>query len=110
MAAKLDLKGESVVVVIGSGASGGTLANELARQGVRVVLLEAGPRYELSDFENHEWGMFGKTPGWTSAPPPGTGGSSGTSPAGAPGCAGARAAARAGSRRAPGRLRSGGWR
>ena len=31
----------SVVVIIGSGAGGGTLANELAQKGVNVVLLEA---------------------------------------------------------------------
>ena len=34
---------EDVVVVIGSGAGGGTIANELCQQGVRVVVLEAGP-------------------------------------------------------------------
>ena len=34
---------ESVVVVIGSGAGGGTLANELCQKGVPVVLLEPLP-------------------------------------------------------------------
>ena len=33
---------EDVVVIVGSGAGGGTLANELCQQGVKVVVLEAG--------------------------------------------------------------------
>jgi choline dehydrogenase-like flavoprotein len=49
---------ESVVVVIGSGAGGGTLANELCQKGVPVVLLEAGPRIEIGDFDNDEWNAF----------------------------------------------------
>jgi choline dehydrogenase-like flavoprotein len=59
--AKYELKDESVVVIIGSGAGGGTLANELCQQGVNVVLLEAGKRIEMKDFENDEWKMFNKT-------------------------------------------------
>ena len=59
--AKYELKDESVVVVIGSGAGGGTLANELCQKGVNVVLLEAGKRIEMKDFENDEWKMFNKT-------------------------------------------------
>src|SRR5947207_15315812 len=51
---------DTVVVVIGSGAGGGTLANELCQQGVKVVLLEAGKRIEIKDFENDEWPMFNK--------------------------------------------------
>ena len=43
-----------VVVIVGSGAGGGTLANELTRSGVDVVVLEAGPRYRLADFRNDE--------------------------------------------------------
>ena len=42
--AKYDLKDDDVVVVIGSGAGGGTLANELCQKGIKVVLLEAGKR------------------------------------------------------------------
>ena len=42
--ANFELNDDSVVAVIGSGAGGGTLANELCQQGVKVVLLEAGKR------------------------------------------------------------------
>ena len=45
---------DGVVVIIGSGAGGGTLANELTQKGVDVVVLEAGPRFKLADFENDE--------------------------------------------------------
>ena len=44
MAKKYDLNDDSVVVVVGSGAGGGTLSNELAQKGIDVVCLEAGPR------------------------------------------------------------------
>lgn len=60
MAAPFDLNDDSVVVVIGSGAGGGTLSNELAQKGVSVVCLEAGPRVELQDFVNDEWPSFGQ--------------------------------------------------
>ena len=60
MAAKYELNDDSVVVVIGSGAGGGTLSNELAQKGVKVVMLEAGGRHEIEDFSNDEWGMFGQ--------------------------------------------------
>ena len=60
MAAAFDLNDDSVVVVIGSGAGGGTLSNELAQKGVDVVCLEAGPRLTLADIVN-DWGvMFGR--------------------------------------------------
>lgn len=49
---------DSVVVVIGSGAGGGTLANELAQQGIDVVVLEAGPLHTRSDFQADEWASF----------------------------------------------------
>ncbi|MBM3517824.1 MAG: GMC family oxidoreductase [Alphaproteobacteria bacterium] len=51
---------DGVVVVIGSGASGGTLANELCHKGIKVVVLEAGPRLKLTDFENDEYTMYHK--------------------------------------------------
>ncbi|HTV49950.1 MAG TPA: GMC family oxidoreductase [Steroidobacteraceae bacterium] len=38
------------VVIVGSGAGGGTLAHELTRRGIRVVLLEAGARQSLGSF------------------------------------------------------------
>ncbi len=56
--ATYDLSDDSVVIVIGSGAGGGTLANELCQKGVPVVLLEAGKRVENSDFINDEWTSF----------------------------------------------------
>ncbi|MEZ5831875.1 MAG: GMC family oxidoreductase N-terminal domain-containing protein [Dongiaceae bacterium] len=59
MAAKFDLNDDSVVVVVGSGAGGGTLSNELAQKGVNVVVLEAGGRHEIEDFVNDEWASFG---------------------------------------------------
>ena len=60
MAKKFDLNDDSVVVIIGSGAGGGTLGNELAQKGVNVVCLEAGKKLSLDDIEN-DWGaMFGK--------------------------------------------------
>ena len=46
---------DSVVVVVGSGADGGTLGNELCRAGVRVVCLEAGPHLTADDDVNDAW-------------------------------------------------------
>ncbi|WP_136162493.1 GMC family oxidoreductase [Sphingomonas flavalba] len=54
------LNDSSVFVVIGSGAAGGTLANELAQRGHKVVCLEAGPRLQMADIVNDEAEMFGK--------------------------------------------------
>jgi len=51
---------DSVVVVIGSGAGGGTLANELCQQGVKVVLFEAGKRESPATFINDVWASFGQ--------------------------------------------------
>ena len=45
MAAPFSKTDDSVVVIIGTGAGGGTLANELAQKGISVVALEAGGRY-----------------------------------------------------------------
>ena len=52
------LDDSSVVVVIGSGAGGGTLANELAQRGIDVVCLEAGKRLAPSEIVNDEGIMF----------------------------------------------------
>jgi choline dehydrogenase-like flavoprotein len=60
MTPKYKLSDDSVVVIIGSGAGGGTLANELAQRGVKCVLLEAGKHYTQDDIDNDEWGMFSK--------------------------------------------------
>ena len=60
MAAPYDLNDDSVVVVIGSGAGGGTLGTDLALKGIDTVILEAGGRHEIENFENDEWGMFVK--------------------------------------------------
>jgi choline dehydrogenase-like flavoprotein len=64
MAAPFDLKNDGVVVIIGSGAGGGTLGNELAQKGVDVVILEAGARHEFEDFINDEWDSFAQL-AWT---------------------------------------------
>ena len=58
MRAPYDLADDSVVVVIGSGAGGGTLANELCQKGIPVVLLEAGKRESPQTFVNDEWASF----------------------------------------------------
>src|SRR5271169_7205025 len=65
------------VVVIGSGAGGGTVTKVLADLGVNVALLDAGPMLDPSkDFKEHMWpyqvphrgigegglGYFGPTP------------------------------------------------
>ncbi|MET3794083.1 GMC family oxidoreductase [Aquamicrobium terrae] len=60
MAAKFDLNDDSVVVIVGSGAGGGTLANELAQKGIKSVVLEAGKQFTMDDIENDEWAMFQK--------------------------------------------------
>ena len=56
--ASFDKNDDSVVVVIGSGAGGGTLGTDLALKGVKTVILEAGGRHEIEDFINDEWGSF----------------------------------------------------
>ena len=50
------------VVIVGSGAGGGTVAAELAplvRQGRRVLVLEKGPRFRAQDFTGTELDMAG---------------------------------------------------
>ena len=60
MVAPYKLNDDSVVVIIGSGAGGGTLGTDLALKGIDTVILEAGGRHEIDDFENQEWDMFSK--------------------------------------------------
>jgi len=62
--ATYEMNDDSVVAVIGSGAGGGTLANELCQKGVPVVLLEAGKRESRATFVNDEWASFGQL-AWT---------------------------------------------
>ncbi len=56
--ATFDKNDDSVVVIIGSGAGGGTLANELCQKGIKVVVLEAGARQSNASFINDEWKSF----------------------------------------------------
>ena len=63
MAKRYEMSDESVVVVIGSGAGGGTLSNELAQKGIDVICLEAGSRLTLADVVNDPPAMDGKM-GW----------------------------------------------
>jgi choline dehydrogenase-like flavoprotein len=60
MTAPFELSDDSVVVIIGTGAGGGVLGNELAQRGVSVVALEAGGRYMPEDYINDEWESFGQ--------------------------------------------------
>lgn len=46
----IDFNDSNAVVIIGSGAGGGTLAHELTRRGVKVALLEAGKRQSTETF------------------------------------------------------------
>lgn len=64
MPAPFDKNDDGVVVVIGTGAGGGVLANELAQKGVKVVALEAGGRHLPDDYVNDEWDSFGQL-AWT---------------------------------------------
>src|SRR4051794_37716742 len=57
---------EEVVVIIGSGAGGGTLAYELTAKGIPCVVLEAGPYLMPEDYENDEWASF-KQMAWLDA-------------------------------------------
>src|SRR5580692_11184824 len=50
----------NAVVIIGSGAGGGTLAHELTRRGIKVVLLEAGARQSLASFSQVPGEAFGQ--------------------------------------------------
>src|SRR5262252_7354292 len=51
--ARYDHDDANVVVIIGSGAGGGTLAHELTRRGIPVVLFEAGDRQSAATFSQN---------------------------------------------------------
>lgn len=53
-----DKTDSDVTVIIGSGAGGGTLANELCQRGKKVVLLEAGAHLTAKDFVNDDWAAY----------------------------------------------------
>ncbi|XWN29276.1 MAG: GMC family oxidoreductase [Devosia sp.] len=55
-----DKTDDSVVVIVGSGAGGGTLAHELCERGIDVVLLEAGAQQSTESYINDEWASFGQ--------------------------------------------------
>lgn len=61
---RFDYDDSDVVVVVGSGAGGGTMANELCRRGIRTVVLEAGPHLTGEDYHQDEWQAFGQM-AWT---------------------------------------------
>ena len=81
----IDATTTEAVVIIGSGAGGGTVAYELTTQGIPCVVLEAGPFLTPDDYENDEWARSARWPGWTSGPRPAAGGSRATSPTCRPG-------------------------
>jgi choline dehydrogenase-like flavoprotein len=58
--ASIDLNDESAIVIIGSGAGGGTLSHELTRRGFKVVLLETGPRLSPQAFSQNPGEAFGQ--------------------------------------------------
>ncbi len=49
---------DDTIVIVGSGAGGGTLANELCQRGQKVVLLEAGAHFQPGDFVNDDWAAY----------------------------------------------------
>jgi choline dehydrogenase-like flavoprotein len=55
---RFDYDQDGVVVVVGSGAGGGTLATDLCRAGVRTVVLEAGAHHQPDQFIDDEWPSF----------------------------------------------------
>ena len=55
---RFDYDDSDVVVVVGSGAGGGTVANELCQRGFKTVVLEAGPHLTGPDYHQDEWPAF----------------------------------------------------
>jgi choline dehydrogenase-like flavoprotein len=58
MPQRFDLDDGSLVLIVGSGAGGGTLGNELAQKGIRTLILEAGPRIEREQHIDDERQAF----------------------------------------------------
>src|SRR5215470_15222150 len=58
--ARFALDDDGVVVIIGSGAGGGTMAHELTRRGIKVVLLEVGQRQSLASFSQEPGVAYGQ--------------------------------------------------
>jgi choline dehydrogenase-like flavoprotein len=58
MPQRFDLDDAGLVLIIGSGAGGGTLGNELAQKGIRTLILEAGPRIEREQHIDDERQAF----------------------------------------------------
>jgi choline dehydrogenase-like flavoprotein len=56
------------VCIIGAGAAGGTLAFELARRGVRVVVLESGPRHDFARRREYVRRYLRRENPWRSSP------------------------------------------
>ncbi|MDE8344751.1 MAG: GMC family oxidoreductase [Acidocella sp.] len=53
-----EFSADDVVVIIGSGAGGGTLANELCQRGLKTILLEAGRHITPAEFVNDDWAAY----------------------------------------------------
>jgi choline dehydrogenase-like flavoprotein len=60
MPRRIEFTDSSAVVIIGSGAGGGTIAHELTRRGIKVVLLEAGKRQSTETFSQVPGEAFGQ--------------------------------------------------
>jgi len=58
--ARFEQDDAGVVAIIGSGAGGGTLAHELTRRGIKVVMFEAGGRQSAATFSQNPGTAFGQ--------------------------------------------------
>lgn len=76
---------EKAVVIVGSGAGGGTLAYELTKAGIPCVVLEAGPFLTNDDYVNTSGRPSARWPGSTRARPAVPGASQRTFPSFRPG-------------------------
>jgi choline dehydrogenase-like flavoprotein len=60
---------ETEVCIVGAGAAGGILAFELARRGIRVVVLESGPRHDFGRRREYARRALRHENPWRSSPP-----------------------------------------